>query len=278
LDKELTLRDYGRVLRSGRWIILTTTVAAALVALILSLARTTHYTATSHVFLGQVTTISGTPIQTADTSPATASEALGGDDVIARVAAKTGVAFKKIKDNVDFSVPRTPGGQAANQPAVATITYSDTNRPRASRVANAYADEVLAAAQGKVDAVQSVLVKRVAQRQQELALTNGQVDSARKGLRTAGSDAAQQMWQALLFAATQSQSQIRTDLSNTDLELAKSRQAESPRLLSRSEDTTSSAGLTSRLRTVIFGAIIGFILGIVITFVWRGSPAGRAAE
>ena len=108
--------------------------------------------------------------------------------------------------------------------------------------------------------------------------TGNEVTAATHGLRVATSDQERAVWQSILFAATQSQSQIRTDLSNQDLALAKSKQAESPRLVSRSEDTSSSAGLTSRLRTILFGAVIGFVLGIIITFVWRGSPAGRAAE
>ncbi|MEW6583693.1 MAG: hypothetical protein AB1416_13135 [Actinomycetota bacterium] len=277
MDRELTLRDYGRVLRSGRWVILATTVAAALVALVLGLARTTTYSATSRVFLGQVTTISGTPIATPDTSPATAPDTLGGDDVVARVARKTGVAFDKIKDNVKFTVPRTPGAQAGNQPAVATISYTDTSRDRAARVANAYAEEVLDVAQEKVGTVQAVLERRITQRQQELEQAGRQVEAARAGLRTARSDQERAVWQSLLFAATQSQSQIRTDLSNQDLALAKSRQAENPRLVSRSEDASSSAGLVARVRTVVFGGLIGLILGVAITFVWRGSPAGRAA-
>lgn len=277
MDKEITLRDYGRVLRSGRWIILATTLAAAAVALILSFARTTTYTATSRVFLGQVTTSSGTPIQTADTSPATAADALGGDDVIARVAKATGIPFKTIKDNVSFSVPRSPGAAAGNQPAVATITFTNKDRATAARVANAYADEVLANAESKVGVVQDVLKQNIRQRQAELATTSAQVAAARRGLQAA-SAAEQSVWQSVLFSATLSQSQIRTDLSSQTLALAKSQQAESPRLISRSEDASSSAGLSSRLRTVIFGAIIGFLLGVIITFIWRGSPAGRAAE
>ena len=31
-------------------------------------------------------------------------------------------------------------------------------------------------------------------------------------------------------------------------------------------------------RTVVFAAILGFLVGIIVTFVWRGSPAGRAGR
>ncbi len=47
MDREITLRDYGRVLWSGRWLILAATVIAAIVGLALSFATTTTYRATA---------------------------------------------------------------------------------------------------------------------------------------------------------------------------------------------------------------------------------------
>ena len=44
MDREITLRDYGRVLWSGRWLILASTVVAALVGLLLTFVTSTEYT------------------------------------------------------------------------------------------------------------------------------------------------------------------------------------------------------------------------------------------
>jgi uncharacterized protein involved in exopolysaccharide biosynthesis len=278
LDRELTLRDYGRVLWRGRWIVIATAVAAALVGLILSLARTTTYSATSRVFLGQATTPTGVPVLTPDTNPTTAPDTLGGDDVIARVAARTGVKAKRIRDGVSFTVPRSPGAQAGNQPAVATITYKDQNRRVARDVANAYAEEVLAEAQAKVDVVQNVLERGIAQDEQRVASIQDSVASAETGLRRASSEGDRAAWRSLLFASQQRLYDVLKDVSDQRLALAKSNQYEAPRLVSRSESVSSSASLVARLRTVVLALVIGLIVGIVIVFVWRGSPAGRAAE
>ena len=74
VDREITLRDYGRVVWSGRWLILATTVAAAVVGLLLTFVTSTTYTATARVFLGQATTVSGAPFSTPATNPATAAD------------------------------------------------------------------------------------------------------------------------------------------------------------------------------------------------------------
>ncbi len=41
---------------------------------------------------------------------------------------------------------------------------------------------------------------------------------------------------------------------------------------------TSSGSAPQRLRTAVFAGLVGLILGIIATFVWKGSPAGRARE
>jgi Chain length determinant protein len=278
LDKELSLRDYGRVLWSGRKIIAICALVAALAGLVLSLTRTTTYSATTRVFLGQATTTAGVPVGTADTNPSTAPDTLGGDAVIEAVAAKTGVKEKRIRDGISFTVPRSPGAQAGNQPAVATIVFEDETQRIAREVANAYAEEVLGRAQAKVDIVQGEIRKGIEAADARLTDAQTAVAAAESGFRSAGSAEARATYQALLFASRERLYDTLKDRTDQGLALAKSRQQESPQLISRSESTSSSATLVARLRTVILAFLIGLIVGIVIVFMWRGSPAGRAGE
>ena len=277
MDRELTLRDYGRVLWRGRWLILATTVAAALAGLVLSLARTTTYTATARVSLGQATTISGIPVGTPATTPSTAPDVLGSDALVERVAARTGVDPDRIRDGVEFSVPRTPGAQAGNQPSIATIRFTDDDRDTAQKVVNAYAEAVLATAAARVERIQGVYRRRIAEREQELRQLDARVAAAEQGLRRAGTDQERAIWQTLLLAAQDRMAQVRLDLANQELALLKSQEIEQPQPVSRSTDAASSGSPVARLRATVFAGVIGLILGVVITFVWRGSPAGRAA-
>ena len=143
MEREITLRDYGRVLWSGRWIILASTVVAALVGLILTFATTTEYTGTSEVYLGQATSVSGTPVSTPSTNPATAPTALTGDNLVIRVARELGISPSRVRKAVELTAPRAPGGAVGNQPTIATIKFTEETRDLARRGANAYAEAVL---------------------------------------------------------------------------------------------------------------------------------------
>ena len=68
------------------------------------------------------------------------------------------------------------------------------------------------------------------------------------------------------------------DLADAELTVAKAQQIEQPQIIAKSNGATSSSGIGKRGRTVALAAIIGLLLGIVVTFVWRGSPAGRAGR
>jgi uncharacterized protein involved in exopolysaccharide biosynthesis len=268
LDREITLRDYGRVLWSGRWIIVATTVGAILVGIIISVATQTKYTSTSIVYLGQATTPAGIPVATPLTTPVTAPKVLHSDTFVKAVADHAGVSFNRVKDGVTFRVDRVPGAAAGNQPTVATITYVDRSRAVSRRVADDYADAVY----GRVnlDYARNVRTydQSIAQALKRQTQLQGEIDRFRRGLP--GS-------QVELFSAQQELNNLQENLFNNQLARAKAIQIEAPQVISQAESPSSSASTGRRLRTIVLSGIIGFIVGVIVVFIWRGSPAGRAA-
>jgi len=265
------------VLWSGRWLIVATALAAAVVGLILTFAKATDYTSTARVALGQPTTISGVPVQTFATNPSTAAGVLTGDDIVAAVARTSGVSERRIRDNVSFSIPRSPGATAGNQPAVAEISFTDHDSRVAQRVVDAYADAVLAKVSAPYAEVLRVSVaRRDADRARQQQLLNQLQDYARQLRGVSGTDRI--ALESLLFSAQSQLQTVQLDLADAELQVAKSQQIEQPQIIARSNGATSSSSVGQRGRTVALAAIIGLLLGIVVTFVWRGSPAGRAAK
>ena len=100
-------RDHPPGLRPravGRPLILAATVAAALVGLILTFVTETTYVATSEVYLGQATTISGTPVSTPTTNPATATaRPATTSDAGARARREP----SRVRDGVEVTAPRS---------------------------------------------------------------------------------------------------------------------------------------------------------------------------
>jgi len=277
VDREITLRDYGRVLWSGRWLILATTVAAAVGGLLLTFVTSTTYTATAKVFLGQATTVSGAPFSTPATNPATAATVLSGDNLVTRVAREIGVTPSRVRNGVTLTAPRAPGGAQGNQPTVMTITFKDGSRQVAREGANAYARAINAAALENFSSVFETYATGEARAQADVTRLQSQIDGYQRELR--GADAATRaMLQSLLFSATTQLSIAQTTLTDQQLNRAKAEANEKPYLVSLSESPSSSSSAPNRLRTVVLAAIIGLLVGVIVTFVWRGSPAGRAGR
>lgn len=278
MDREITLRDYGRVLWSGRWLILATTVAAALVGLILSFLTSTSYVATAQLYLGQATTVSGTPVSTPATNPATAPTALTGDNLVNQVARELGLTPGRVRRSVQLATPKAAGASVGNQPTLATITYTDGSRDLARRGANAYAQAVFAQAQRGSAQVVATYQQAVVQGNAAVSALTRQMDGYRAQLARTPTGERALALQALLFSAGQQLQVAATDLTLQKINLVKEQQYGQPQIISLAQSPSSSKSLPNRLRTVILAALIGLIVGIIITFVWRGSPAGRAAR
>jgi uncharacterized protein involved in exopolysaccharide biosynthesis len=278
VDREITLRDYGRVLWSGRWLIVASTLIAALVGLLLTFLTTTTYTAKAELYLGQATSVSGTPVSTPTTNPATAPSALTGDRLVLQVAKELGVPPKRVRKDVTLTAPRAPGGSVGNQPTIATITFQDENRDLARRGANAYAAAVLEQAKSSSAELVSTYEQAVTDAQANVARLQAELAGYRRELlQTPGGDRGLAL-QSALFSAQSQLAVSQTDLSDQRLNLVKERQIGQPAIISLAESPASSSSLPNRARTVILAAVIGLIVGVIVTFVWRGSPAGRAGR
>ncbi len=269
MEREITLGDYGRVLWSGRWVVLIAMIGAALVGLIVSITRETTYTSQSIVYLGLVTTArTGVPVSTPFTTPATAQKALAADRCVQAAADAVGINFARVKRGVTFIVERVPGAVGGNQPTVATIRYRDRDRATAIKVTNAYTDGVFQVVksfyQGVLDAEQRIVDRSNAR----IAVIERSLDRLRTRPDATGS---------ALTSLQQELAALNERADEAILVLEKTKQIEQPSIISKATSAASSARPGQRLRAIVFGAVLGLILGAIVTFVWRGSPAGRAA-
>lgn len=271
MEREITLRDYGRVLWSGRWVLLVAAVTAALIGLITSLVRETTYSASSIVYLGLATTAkTGVPVPTPLTTQVTAQRVLRADQFLQAAADAAGVPVERVRDGVNFSVDRVPGAAGGTQPTVATIHYEDTDRETAIKVANAYADVVFGFVKDSYSGVLDAYQKLVDDGNARVKAIQAELDR----LRRQGSAAPQ----SVISSLTQELSMTQLDVDDNTVSLVKTKQIEQPYVISKATSAASSGRPGQRLRSVVFGAILGLIVGVIIVFIWRGSPAGRADD
>ncbi len=165
-----------------------------------------------------------------------------------------------------------------NQPTIATITFEDESRDIARRGANAYAEAVLTQAKASSADLVSTYEQAVSQARLDVArLQNEMARYRTELLQTPGGDRGLAL-QSALFSAQSQLSISQTELAEQRLNLVKERQIGQPAIISLAESPSSSSSLPNRARTVILAAVIGLLVGVIVTFVWRGSPAGRAGR
>jgi hypothetical protein len=271
VDREITLRDYGRVLWRGRYLILAAAVAAAIVGAVLSVASPATYTATSKVYLGQATTLSGVPLSTAATNAATAPEVLTSNELVQRVARELDISTSRVRRDVSMDLPEGPGTQS--QPPLATITVKDRSRRVAVDLARAYAEAVLAEVSEDFEGVQGTYRSALARERERVERLEAQIAEYGRELQQAA-EGNRVVWQTLIASAQEQLATAQTAATEAALQLAQSAQF-APEISDLPNGATSSGGARNRLQTVLFAAIIGLLVGVTVTFVWRGSPAGR---
>ncbi|MFN8120912.1 MAG: Wzz/FepE/Etk N-terminal domain-containing protein [Thermoleophilia bacterium] len=273
---EVTLRDYLRVAWSGRWLILIATVVGIVVGILLSVARSPEYTATARVYLGQATTIAGVPVQTPFTNPTVAPLALDSDAIVRKVADAAGVSPSRVRSAVTLSAPRV-NGTAGNLPTILTVTSTDKNRKLAVEIANAYADNVLEDVSTAYRETRKVYEGQVARSRQEV---DGLIaEAAKLRARLASAPAGQaDLIQLALTSAVQQLDDARQQADDDEVLLRKADQVEAPQALTQAERASSSGTGPKRVQSIVLAGLIAFALGVLATFVWRGSPAARAAD
>jgi hypothetical protein len=209
--------------------------------------------------------------------PATAGTVLTGDNLVTEVAEEIGVRPSRVRSGVALSAPRAPGGAAGNQPTVATITFTDTDRRVAREGANAYAQAVNRRSLQNFSAVFDTYARGEERARADVARLQRQIAEVQRQLTSAPVES-RAVLTAVLTSAGQQLSIAQTTLTTQELNRAKAEANEKPYIISLSESPSSSSSAPNRLRSVVLAAVIGLIVGVIVTFVWRGSPAGRAAR
>ena len=214
---------------------------------------------------------------TPGTNPGTVTEALGGDGIVVLVANELKITPAHVRNSVTLSAPKAPGGSIGNQPTIVTIKWTDTNRETARKGANAYAQIIHQRSQENFTAIIDSYKKAVATATASSARLGASLAGYRRQLAATGNPQDQTILQSLLNSTGQQLDIVTTDLADQRLSLLKEQQFQ-PQIISLATSPSSTGSVNNRTRTVLFAAVIGFLVGIIVTFIWRGSPAGRAGR
>ncbi len=270
MDREITFRDYLRVAWSGRWLILVTTVLGIIVGAIVSVAHHTAYSATARVGLGQPTSVQGVPLQSPFTSSQTVSQAIDVTGLDNQTAQALGLPQSEVRGHVHVS---TPVGVSPTivAPPVVIISASNAHPATAINIANTFANQLIQMTGTEVAQIEQTLTKQIAQAQVQQQQLAARIAALQAGGGSNPGDA------VALATDTQLLSAAQTTAANAQLALAQARATEAPQLLAQAYSASSSNTAPKRAQSIALAGLIGFLLGLIATFIWRGSPAARAA-
>jgi capsular polysaccharide biosynthesis protein len=271
VDREITIRDYLKVAWSGRWLILATTVIGIIIGVVVSIAHNAAYSATARVGLGQPTSVQGVPLQSPFTSSQTVASAIDVTGLADQTALVLGIPQSEVRGHVHVS---TPIGVSPTivAPPVVIVAASNAHANTAISIANGFANQLV-----QSTGTQFVQVERTLTSQATQALVQQHQLSARIAALQAGGSS--NPGDAVALATdTQLLGTAQTNAANAQLALAQVRATEAPQVLAQAYSATSSNTAPKRLQSIVLAGLIGFLLGLIATFIWRGSPAARAAE
>lgn len=269
MDREITIRDYFKVAWSGRWLILATTAIGIGVGLVVSIAHHGDYTAVAKVGLGQPTSIQGNPLSSPLTSGQTAAGAIDVTAIEDHTAAALGVAPSQIRGHVHVSVQ---AGLSATQsaPPVVLVSGSTSASAQAVVIANEAARQVVATTGQQAAQVIQTLQTQVAQAHVQEHLLTSRLATLQGSSNP--SDAVAIAADSQLLAAAQ------TTAANAQVQLAQVAETGSPRVLVQAWSASTTNTAPKRAQSVLLAGLIGFLVGLIATFVWRGTPAARAGD
>lgn len=265
---EVTLQDYGRIVWAGRRIILVAIVAAAVVGLALTFIRTTTFTASSQVFLGQATTAQGTPFSTPQTNPAIAPTVLEGDAIVDPVAEAAGVSASRIRSGVSLESPRAPGS-AGNLPTLVKVTFRDSDSDLAQEVANLYAQRIVTVNEATFSDELTTYERQLERSTAEETQLREQEAQLRAQLLGQGGGPSEAAIQSALVLVSDRLSETLTRIENAEISIANLKEAGRPQIVTAAREPSSSSSGPRRVRTVVFSALLGAVVGLIVVFIWR---------
>jgi capsular polysaccharide biosynthesis protein len=271
VDREITIRDYLKVAWSGRWLILATTVIGIIVGVVVSIAHNAAYSATARVGLGQPTSVQGVPLQSPFTSSQTVASAIDVTGLADQTALVLGIPQSEVRGHVHVS---TPIGVSPTivAPPVVIIAASNAHANTAISIANGFANQLVQSTGTQVVQVERTLTSQAAQALVQQHQLSARIAALQSGGSSNPGDA------VALATDTQLLGTAQTNAANAQLALAQVRATEAPQMLAQAYSATSSNTAPKRLQSIVLAGLIGFLLGLIATFIWRGSPAARAAE
>lgn len=255
-EREVDFRRYWDALVARWWLPLLGVVVGAIIGYAVSLGGGQVYTAQATIYLGQPYTASGNvQLQSAGTNPSTVRAIVHSRSITAPIARackmrpgalESGTSIQAIAGNI------SKNGQT---PEVALTVQANGPR-KASCGVNALARAVVTN-----PSIAGFANRKIALLQSEITTDERTINTINKVIASGSVSSTDQLVVQLQLRNAQQ------DLNSAAQLLAQARQVEAPKVIAFG--TAQKVTARSRRNSVVVGAIVGLILGIVAALLWE---------
>jgi len=288
-EQEVDFGRYAQTIAARWWLLVVGAVLGALIGFLVSLSGGNIYKATAQVYLGQpLAPDSAAAVTTSPTTLGLVQAFVTSEEAIEEAASAAGLKPSKLRDHVNVRpIPGTSTTRQAFPAPLLSIQVTGSSRAKTAAAANHLAkqavDKVGPYTTTKIDTLDQQL-KYIGT---QLGLVNARLTAARASQKEIVADRSLSAVEKLvaltnlnseITLAEQRQVTLELNRYNTTRALSLAEDIEASRVTAQAVAVRTEP--TSRRTSVLVGAFIGFLLGIVAALLWdpvSGRLAARTA-
>ena len=274
-EEEVDLGRYWGTLLERWWLPALGLAAGIVLGYLLSLGGSDVYQAKATVYLGQPLSPIGTLVQSLATNPSTPRQIVTAESTIQAVAREIGVPPSELRGRITTQAVSGALNKQGQNPLV-TIIVTGKGPGRTAAAANALAAIVVQRVSAPVAAKLRALRRQRQAQEAELESIDRTVAQLRTAVASAqGLSLGERLiLSGQLNSQIQQRSQVVEQQTETLADLSFAESVEAGQVVNRAAATKTTA--KSRRNSVLVGAFLGLLLGIVAALLW--DAAARVAR
>ena len=284
-EQEVDFGRYAQTIAARWWLLVVGAVLGALVGFFISLSDGKIYNATAQIYLGQpLAPDSAAAVTTPPTTLGLAQAFVTSEEAIEKAASAAGLRPSRLRDHV--TVRAIPGTSTTRQPFPApllSIQVTGSERGKTAAAANHLARQAVDKVGGYTNTKIDTLEQQLAYIDTQLELVNARLAAARAQLKEIVANESLSAVEKLVLLtnlnseitlAEQRQVTLELNRYNTTRAVSLAKDIEASRITAAAVAVRTEP--TSRRTSVLVGAFIGLLLGIVAALLWD-PVSGRLA-
>jgi capsular polysaccharide biosynthesis protein len=267
-EQEVDFGRYWWAIVARWWLVVLCVAIGVVIGYLVSLGGGRLYQARTTVYLGQPLTATGSgAVQGVATNPATVNQIVKSESTVRSVADQVNVDPGDLRRGISSRAVSGAGPRSA-QTQLVEISVRGPWRRQSAEAANLLGDAVVERVSQYPDAKIELLQGLLTGQEQELEAIDSSVERYREAIENdqtlSGSE--RLVLVSLLDNAEQERGRIVEQKTQTELSLAVAQEVERADVVTRA--AASRVAARSRGTSMIVGAVLGLLVGVVLALLW----------